>query len=291
MPARALSYWDYVKAAFRRRARVPLLGHLPLNQLALFAFALLGLANPGFWFLGAALEAAYLVLLSGNGSFQKLVQGEALLRQKRGSERKVARAIDRLSQASAERYRRLLLECRSIVGVDAPLDREGMFEDMRAGSLNQILWLFLRLLSSREAVQTTLAQVDRKALEADVQRLEEKLGKADPEGALARSLQASLEIQRKRLENLGRAKSSLEVIEAELERIEHQVRLIREESAVSGGPEVLSSRLDAVSSTLAETSKWMDQNADLFTSFSTDSILGSAEDIPPPPRPARKQTE
>jgi hypothetical protein len=265
MPARALSYWDYVKAAFRRRARVPLLGHLPLNQLALFAFALLGLANPGFWFLGAALEAAYLVLLSGNGSFQKLVQGE--------------------------RYRRLLLECRSIVGVDAPLDREGMFEDMRAGSLNQILWLFLRLLSSREAVQTTLAQVDRKALEADVQRLEEKLGKADPEGALARSLQASLEIQRKRLENLGRAKSSLEVIEAELERIEHQVRLIREESAVSGGPEVLSSRLDAVSSTLAETSKWMDQNADLFTSFSTDSILGSAEDIPPPPRPARKQTE
>ena len=34
-----------------------------------------------------------------------------------------------------------------ILGITVPRGRTGMLEDVRAGSLNQILWLFLRLLS------------------------------------------------------------------------------------------------------------------------------------------------
>jgi hypothetical protein len=63
MSARSLGYWDYVKAAFKRRARVPLLGYVPYNYIALFTVAVLGAAsqNPGFWFMGGALEIAYLL--------------------------------------------------------------------------------------------------------------------------------------------------------------------------------------------------------------------------------------
>ena len=51
-----LSFSDYIAAAFHRRVRVPLLGALPANKMGLAAVVVAGLANPGFWLLGAALE-------------------------------------------------------------------------------------------------------------------------------------------------------------------------------------------------------------------------------------------
>jgi hypothetical protein len=278
MPA-ALGFWDYVKAAFKQRAKVPLLGHVPVNYLALMAVAVLGLINPGIWFLGIALEIAYLAFMASSGRYQKLVQGLALVKEQAGSEQRVQQTVTLLSPPAAERYRRLADQCRLILGINAPLSATGMLEDMRAGSLNQLLWLFLRLLSSREMLLGTLNQVDRRTLESDVSRTEQKLQGAQPDTPLHRSLQATLEIQQRRLENLSKAKGSLEVIDAELERIEQQVRLIREESAVSGSPEILSARLDAVTSTLSETSKWMDQHAELLGTLSGDEALGAA-----PPR-------
>jgi hypothetical protein len=293
MPGRSLGYWAYVKAAFKRRARVPGLGYVPFNLLAMLAFGLLGVGNHGFWFLGGAAEIAYLTALAGNARFQALVEGEALLRDRPQGKPSIQQAVNFLTPPSAERYRRIFEQCRLILGINAPLAPAATLEDSRAESLNQLLFLFVRLLSSREMLVATLSQVDKATLESDVERLKQKLAGAPADGPLARSVQATLDIETKRLENLARAKSNLEVIDAELERIEQQVRLIREESAVSGGPEVLSSRLDAVSTTLTETSKWMDQHAELFTSLSADDALGEAPSPPPvaqmPPRPKQKQ--
>jgi len=287
--ARSLSYWDYVKAAFKRRARLPLLGYVPFNYLFLLATGVFGMANHGFWFLGAAVEVAYLTVMAGNDRFQKLVQGESVLADQKGVVQKVQQAVTLLSPPSAERYNKLLDQCRMILGITVPRGRTGMLEDVRAGSLNQILWLFLRLLSSREVLQATLGQVKRESLEQDQARLREKLAQAEPESSLARSLQATLDIQSKRVENLGKAASSLEVIDAELERIERQVKLIREESAVSGGPEFLSAKLDAVSTTLNETSKWMDQHAEFLTTLAGDDLDGESADLMRSARPVEGQ--
>ena len=140
-----------------------------------------------------------------------------------------------------------MVVCREILGLGAG-PGDGGVTDFRAGNLNQMLWLFLRLLASREAITDTLARVDRRQLEAGVASLKTRLAAAgDPEGPLARSLKATLEIQEKRLANLDTATDNLAVIDAELERIEQQVRLVREESAIVGSPEALSARLDSVS--------------------------------------------
>jgi hypothetical protein len=294
-----LSYWDYVKAAFHYRPRLGWLGRMPVNQMALVVFGLLGVVNPGFWLLGLALETGYLGFLSGSHVFQKFVQGERLLSKQVSWESNIVRAVNQLSADSRERYRKVWVQCGQVLGLTDNIEQGtlGALRDMRAGGLNQLLWLFLRLLVSRETILGNLANVDRKGVEAEVDRLRERLAKAEPDSALARSLQGTLEIQVKRLENLTKGSGSLEVIDAELERIEQQVQLILEESAVGSGPEGLSSRLDAVSSTLGETSRWMDQNAELFGSLgSTDLEAGSTvlprlpEEQPtaaPPPLPAR----
>lgn len=299
MATEPLSYWDYVKAAFTRRVPVPLLGSMPVNQMALGAFAVLGLFNPGFWFLGAALELTYLALLSSSSRFQKLVQGERRAARQKGWEAGVQRTFAQLPAAAQGRYQALLGRCSRILGLSAPAPA-GVLSDLRAGTLNQLLWLFLRLLTSRELILATLRQVEEDELRRDVVRLEERVAAAEPGSALARSLQATMDIQKKRLDNLSAARANLAVVEAELERIEQQVRLIEEEAAVAGGPDVLSARLDAVSSTLLETSRWMDQHAEFFRS------LGGEEEVvpidpprlpelpvaaapPPPPPPRAKQ--
>ena len=72
------TYTEYLKEAFHRRLPVKGLGHIPVNYLGLAAFAVLGIANPGFWLLGGALELGYLTWMSSNPRFQKLIRGERM---------------------------------------------------------------------------------------------------------------------------------------------------------------------------------------------------------------------
>lgn len=284
------SYLDYVKEAFSRRARVPLLGRLPLNYLALATFAVLGIANPGFWLLGAAAEVSYLALLAGNKRFQKLVQGERLLESQREHDQRVQSALAKLTPASQERYRRLLAQCGEILGVSQTLTDHSpqSLERMRAGGLNQLLGIFLRLLTSREILVDTVGRTDRDAVAKEIASLEEKLAETPEESSLHRSLLGSLDIQKKRIENLDRAQNHLAVLDAELGRIEHQVALILEEAAVSGKAEILSQRLDLVTGALAETNRWMEQHAEIFGDV--DGTLTGGVRLPtlsPPPVPEK----
>ncbi|MDH3525387.1 MAG: hypothetical protein OES32_17580 [Acidobacteriota bacterium] len=284
MASPALSYADYVKAAFHRRVALPLLGALPANKMMLGVFAVLGLANPGFWLLGAAVEVAYLFGLAGSPRFRKLVDGERLLRLQQGWDGRVHDAVERLIPPSQERYRRLLDQCRRILGISATLESDslGGLRDMRGQSLNQLLWIFLRLLTSRQVILSNVKELDGPALEREIEQLEKRLAgiESGTGEALRRSLEGTLEIRRKRLENLERATASLRVTEAELERIEQQVELIREETAVGGKPEFLSARLDAVTSSMTEASRWMDENSDLFSALGDEGDRAAMADLP-----------
>jgi len=277
-----MTYWDYVKAAFWKPVRSRVLGAMPLTQMLLASFGLAGFVNPGFWLLGLAGVVAFVGGRSASERFQKLVEAERLQARSVSAEDRMKVAYDRLQPASQARYRALVVVCREVLGLGGG-SGEGNLTDFRAGNLNQMLWLFLRLLASREGITDTVARIDRRQLEAGLESLKGRLAAApDAEGALARSLRATLEIQEKRLANLDAATNNLAVIDAELERIEQQVRLVREESAVSRSPEALSSRLDAVSQTLSETSRWMDTHADLMSDMTSADIDSTS--VPSLPR-------
>jgi len=286
------TYWDYVKAAFWKPVRSRVLGAMPLTQMLLVSFGLAGFVNPGFWLLGLAGVVALVGGRSASERFQKLVDAERLQARKVNAEDRMKLAYDQLQPASQARYRALVVVCREVLGLGA-LSGEDSLSDFRAGNLTQMLWLFLRLLASRESITDTIARVDRRQLEGGLESIKGRLAAAgDPEGALARSLRATLEIQEKRLANLDSATNNLAVIDAELERIEQQVRLVREEGAVSRSPEAISARLDAVSSTLSETSRWMDQHSDLMSDMtSLDLDAASVPSLPGSPRQAPLEPE
>jgi hypothetical protein len=286
-----LSYWDYVKAAFWKPVRTRVLGAMPLTQMLIASFGLAGFVNPGFWLLGLAGVVALVGGRSASERFQKLVEGERLLRRSENAEDKMKQAYDRLQPASQARYRALVVVCREVLGLGAGTG-ESSLTDFRAGNLNQMLWLFLRLLASRESITDTVARIDRRQLEAGLESIKARLaGAADPEGPLARSLRATLEIQEKRLANLDSATDNLAVVDAELERIEQQIRLVREESAMSRSPDALSARLEAVSQTLSESSRWMDQHADLLTDMTSADLDDAVPRVPGMPAEPPVPTE
>lgn len=287
MAAPRLGYLDYVKAAFHRRVPVAGLGAMPVNYMGLAAFAVLGLLNPGFWLLGAAAELTYLLGVSSNPRFQKLIDAERTAVERTGWEDRVHEEVEQLSDDSRYRYRRLLAECRRILGIAETLDGAeiGGVRGLRSSSLNQLLWIFLRLLRSRELIAENVASVERKEIESELGRVRSRLEAVDREkdAALARSLDGTLEILERRLANLDRAAASLSVIDAELARIEQHVELIREESAVSGKAEALSSRLDAVTNAMGETTRWMADNAELFGALGDEpaAVPAALPELPP----------
>jgi len=264
----------YVRAAFVWKVDIKGLGNMPLNLFLVAVFAVLGLLNPGFWLIGAAVEVGLLLVLAGNERFQKLVDalelGKAFGDRKRqaGTDpvaafEKQARLVASLDSAARARYQAVVNVCSEVLkGTEGSASGAG--DLLQSGGLGQLLWIFLKLLASRQKVTATLSQTSRASIEADVKAAQEKLAAMDESSAVARSLKATLEIQQKRLDNLVRAEESLKVTDAELDRIEKQAALIREEVNVSGDPQFLSVRLDGIMDSLSGTTKWMSEHDELF---------------------------
>ena len=108
--------------------------------------------------------------------------------------------------------------------------------------------MFLRLLLARRTIADVLGGTHN---DAEVQRkiasLERQQRQAELSEELARSIDGQLEILRQRIRTSARTEiSKLAYIEAELERIEQQVELIREQAALSTDPELLSRRIDEI---------------------------------------------
>lgn len=264
----------YMRAAFFWKVDVRGLGNMPLNLFLVAVFAVLGLMNPGFWLIGAAVEVGFLLLLAGHERFQNLVDALDAAKPQgrdRGPSRtdpvaafeRQARLIASLDPAARGRYQAVAQICSEVLkGTEGSASGAG--DLLQSGGLGQLLWIFLKLLASRQKVTAILSQTSRAAIEADVAAAQARLSGIDETSPVARSLKATLEIQQKRLDNLMRAEESLKVTDAELDRIEKQAALIREEVNVSGDPQFLSVRLDGIMDSLSGTTKWMSEHEELF---------------------------
>jgi hypothetical protein len=267
MMKETLDYLDYLKAAFFWKVRFKGLGYLPMNILFLIGFGILGLGNAGFWLIGLAFEIGYLLFLSGSPRFQKLVQGTMLEQNKHVWAEKQIQLLSTLDKASQDRYHNLARAC---MGIIQNTENNPGVEGLRSGELNQLIWIFLKLLNSRKKINQILSQTSQEQLEREIKNITDKLAKEIEGSPVYRSLQGTMEIQKRRLENFLKAEESFKVAESELDRIEKQVTLITEETTVSSDPEALSGRLEGVMQSLQGTTKWMTEHGEYFGSLDTE---------------------
>ena len=268
-------FLDYVTAAFNAR---PMGMFVAPNWVGLAAFGLLGVANPGFWVLGAGLELGYLLTLATNSRFQRAVAARPLGEARKEWNHKIAQLLTRLTADERERYAALAQRCASVIDLQTQGVADGSTGiEAQADSLGRLSWMFLRLLVARNTILTVLADgEDDEVLEQRRRSLERQTRDEITPADLRRSVAGQIEILEQRIEQRQEAERKLAYIDAELARIEEQVELIREQAALSTDPEILSQRIDEIAATLGGTGQWIrDQQ----------KVYGAMEDLltePPP---------
>ena len=278
-------FFDYIKAAFNAR---PFGMFVAPNWVALGAFGLLGTMEPGFWVLGAGLEIGYLLLLSTNDRFQRIVNARPMSQATSDWNQRILALVARLDPNDRRIYELLAQRCRSIIELQmnsgsgtAP---GGL--DAQADSLGRLTWMFLRLLVARRTIRQVIGEsgdggeIRKRLTTLERQRADEGLGEE-----LRRSLGGQIDILNQRLQQRTDAERKLAFLDAELERIQQQVELIREQAALSTDPELLSQRIDEITATLGSTGQWIrDQQ----------KVYGAMEDLltePPPLSPDARARE
>lgn len=245
--------FSYVRAAFNAR---PFGMFVAPNWVGVTAFGLLGFLNPGFWLLGAGLELGYLTVLSTNGRFQRAIDALGQSGSDRDWQRKISGLLQSLGEGDRRRYNALAARCQSILeqqaqGGDAALDAQ-------SAGLGRLLWMYLRLLVARTAIERVIGDASRSdPLDRRLRELEAQVASPAINDDLRRSLNSQVEILRQRISQQADAREKIKFLDAEIVRIQEQVELIREQAALSTDPERLSERIDQIAATLGGTAQWI----------------------------------
>ncbi len=265
-------FWDHVRAAFSAR---PIGMFVPPNWVGLAAFGFLGLLNPGFWVMGIGLELAYLGVLATNERFQRVVEASRQWESRRQWQRRVEDLVQQLSSEGQRRYRALEGRCASILDQQqrAAVVPSGL--EAQGEGLGRLLWLYLRLLLTRQAIDRIVRESADSAEEGSqlqdrVHKLEAQLADGSVGEELRRSLTGQIEILKQRLQKRLEARNKLVFLDAELTRLQEQVELIREQAILSTDPQLLSERIDQITATLDGTNQWIQEQ---------QKIYGATEDL------------
>ena len=211
--------------------------------------------------------------------------------------------IAALSSPLRERYHLLAKVCRDIEKAAAESDDSfNLSADTRLRKIDELMWMYLRLLSMQQSLETFLeterhediagnlaeTEDETRALEAELQ----SLGKTVASGSkqrLLESRQERLNVLRKRMERVQEAESNLELVLSEQERLAEQIKLIRADAVATRSTSAVSARIDASIEHLNETNKWlagMDQFRDLEGDLPMVPSRVGFEASGPPPLPS-----
>jgi hypothetical protein len=160
------------------------------------------------------------------------------------------------------RFQRLHARCLELRSIAAGVrgaagDQGGSAEDIRTPGLDRLLWLFLRLLLSKTALDRFLQSMNEQEIAARLADLRSNLETARKGGdeRIVRSLQDSVASGELRLDNYGRAKKNAEFVSVELDRIEGKIQALAEMAVNRQDPDFLSSQVDSAADSMRQTEK------------------------------------
>jgi hypothetical protein len=239
--------WRYLKAAFFVGVQVPALGRVPVNALAAAGFLILGFGHPGFWLLGLAAEAAIVPSLAFNKRFQKVVEAEDKQLSSGDSQSKRSSLVKLLPSEYQSRLANLERRCDKVLEVYGNAQAEEFLVDTSRDALENLKWVYLKLLIARYHLLTAGTEDTPESLDKKIKSIESQLQDKSESPALRQSKAATVDILKRRLENIHRREQSLEEVESDLTRVESQVDLILDNAAMQGKPQTISTDIELAS--------------------------------------------
>ena len=177
-----------------------------------------------------------------------------------------------------EQLRARCVEMRHLaVGVRGASGRDGgSAEEIRTPGLDRLLWLFLRLLMSKNALDQFLQTMSSEELSARLEQLRKDFAAAQQAGdeRIVRSLQDRIAMAELRLDNYERAKKNAQFVSIELDRMESKIQALAEMAVNRQDPDLISSQVDSAAESMRQTEKAV---SDL------QHLTGLADELQDPP--------
>jgi hypothetical protein len=271
--------WRYLKSAFLVSVDVPGLGRVPINVLGAAAFGILGFAQPAFWFLGMAIEAAVVPTLAFNPRFQKVVEAQSLQTDHADATQKRLALVKILEPDARERLSSLTDRCNRILEVYRNQQAEGFVLDSNDQALQSLQWVYLKLLVARHHLRDPVNADTDESLAKKIKALDDNLRGSDETDSLRQSQTATLSILKKRQANIRRKAQTLQEIESDLTRVDNQVDLILENATMQGKPQTISADIELASDLLGGSVFGEDESAisDLEQTYGSQKTKGQKE--------------
>jgi hypothetical protein len=251
----------YLRTAFATRWNLLFFG---AGVAAAFISGFPGVVLP----LVAAAEIYYLASMVTNDRFRSAVDAHDA-KARRAAEAAVSReSYERIRQKLPPpllaRFDRLREHCLKLVelggsmrGPDAAGPDRGSLE-----SLDRLLWGYLRMIWGAATLSEFLDHTDDGSIKARIADLEKRLGKLSKDGGsgqMRATLEDHLKTSRERLENIDDAKRKLDVVAAEIERLESKIAALAEGSVAKRDVSDIAQRVDEVAEGMRRTDETMRQ--------------------------------
>jgi hypothetical protein len=179
------------------------------------------------------------------------------------------------------RFERLHARCLEMRGIAAGVrgaagDQHGAPEEIRTPGLDRLLWLFLRLLLSKTALDRFLRTMNEQEITTRVAELRTSLATAQAGGdeRIVKSLQDSIAMGELRLDNFSRAEKNAEFVAVELDRIEGKIQALAEMAVNRQDPDFLTSQVDSAAESMRQTEKAVSE---------LQHLTGMADELMEPP--------
>jgi hypothetical protein len=279
---------DYLKEAFLFRWNLLfLLGGATAAAMTPLAPVLLPLVAAG--------ELTYLAGLVSIPRFRAAIDAKVHAAGKAGSGDVAAAApppvslvsmLGGLPPAARTRFERLHARCLEMRGIAAGVrgaagDEHGSAEEIRTPGLDRLLWLFLRLLMSKTALDRFLQSMNEQEITTRLVELRKNVAAQNPQAGqsggddrILRSLQDSIAMAELRLDNYGRAKKNADFVSVELDRIEGKIQALAEMAVNRQDPDFLSSQVDSAAESMRQTEKAVSE---------LQHLTGMADQLEEPP--------
>jgi hypothetical protein len=231
--------------------------------------------------LVAAAEVTYLAGLSTMPRFQRAIdvkahaedrglaappQTQASPQSAAGARERILEVLKSLAEDRRGRFLRLRARCVEMTRIANAVrgetsDASGASAELRQPALDRLLWVFLKLLLSEQAIARFLQAADEPQILHTIADLTERIKKRElavaetdrADDRILRSLHDSLATAELRKENIAKAQGNAEFVAAELDRLENKIQAVTEMAVSHSDPDEMSSRIDAIAEGISQT--------------------------------------
>ncbi|MGE0546902.1 MAG: hypothetical protein AB7O24_15875 [Kofleriaceae bacterium] len=286
----------YLKEAFMFRWNLLIFGG------AAAAAALSGHADVALPLVAAA-ELTYLAGLTTLPRFQGAIDAKARAETRQsgamaavtpedaGSARdRILEVLKSLTEERRSRFLRLRARCVEMSRIANAVrgetrDASGASTELRQPALDRLLWVFLKLLLSEQAISRFLQAADEASIDRTLTDLQSRRKKrADSVGEanqaddrIIRSLDDSISTAEARKANLDKAKQNAEFVATELDRLENKIQAVTELAIGHSDPDEMSSRIDAIADGISQTEQTI-RELQSITGMGSDEVTPSILD-------------